>query len=160
MPPTKNQLQKTSPKRDPRRREGLREGRGVEIAVSTVAKEGERFGSSLPLAHFRRKRHRLRGTRWRWRSAPRRPRRPVGWPRARATNCFGGFLVFCFLFFRRTGEKEIRVPYYDGDSGLGQEKDLYVRAIPLLLPWPFGQHAAGQIHLSDNTHTSPKKTNI
>jgi hypothetical protein len=59
---------------------------------------------------------------------------------------------------RRTGEREITEPYYDGDSGRGQEKDLYVRQYRCC----FGSSGAaamtlwaacGRINITDNTLT-------
>ena len=46
--------------------------------------------------------------------------------------------LYLFLFFQRSGGKEIREPCNDG---LGQERD-NVKSI-LLLSWPFGLHVAG-----------------
>ena len=54
----------------------------------------------------------------------------------RVCVCSFWFLVFGGLTGRRSGS-----PYYDGYSGVGQEKG-DVKII-LLLPWPFGLHVVG-----------------
>ena len=44
--------------------------------------------------------------------------------RAQCRRSSTKFVFVLFVVFRRSGEKEIREPYYDGYSGLGQEKNI------------------------------------